>query len=229
MTKHPCKIEASAAGRELIFKNTVEGSCFLCPEIKLRLITDRCPLWKAGERELEKIGLPEPYWGFAWAGGQALARFIMDNPEVVERKRVLDFGSGCAVELLAALKAGASSGVAADIDPLAAEAAIINAGLNELSIKTTTEDLIGSSCDRFDVILAGDMFYDPMFSSKVLNWLSDLASAGKLVLLGDPQRGNLKGARLKLMARYMAPSDVDIGGRYLRETFVCSILGCINK
>jgi predicted nicotinamide N-methyase len=166
------------------------------------------------------MALTDPYWGFAWAGGQALARYVLDHPGCVTGRRVFDFGAGCGIEAIAAAKAGAASVIASDVDGLAIEAVRLNAVLNGVTIEATTADFIGDPLDGLDVVLAGDMFYDPEFSRRVLAWLADLAAAGETVLLGDPGRGNLDGAQLKPLATYMAPADVDVDGKLLRETGV---------
>jgi predicted nicotinamide N-methyase len=203
-----------------IDSNTVATCPLLCPEIRLRLITDRCRLWKAGEMDLEAMGLPAPFWGFCWAGGQALARHVLDNPEMVRGRRVLDFGSGCGVLAIAAKMCGAASVLAADTDPFAAEAVRMNARLNGIEVETTTVDLLGRAAEGFDVILAGDMFYDAEFSGKVISWLGGCADGGAAVYAGDAGRGNVQGDRMRLVKTYMAPADVDAEGRFLREAMV---------
>jgi predicted nicotinamide N-methyase len=213
--------------REFIKSNTRVKPPHLCPEMRLHLIDDSCPLWKATERELVELGLPDPYWGFCWAGGQALARHIIDNPGLVFKKRVLDFGAGCGVEGIAALLSGAESVLAADIDPFAAEACRMNGHLNGYEIGATTENLIGSSLDGIDLVLAGDMFYDPAFSKMVLDWFGGLCREGVDVLLADPGRGNLGAMEgLERLAEYMAPADVDVDGRHLIRSVVYRMAGC---
>ena len=209
--------------RNFIIANTRVASPLLCPEVSLRLITPECPLWKATEKDLKAMQLTDPYWGFCRAGGQALARYVLDHPETVRAKRVLDFGAGCGVEAFAAAKAGASSVLASDTDEVAVEAVAMNAELNGVRIEKTARDLIGDPLKGIDVVLAGDMFYDPAFSCLVLDWLALLATSGITVLLGDPGRGNLAGVSLNVVGTYMAPADVDVDGRHLRETKVCAL------
>jgi predicted nicotinamide N-methyase len=210
--------------RAFILENTRIASPMLCPEIQLHLITEACPLWRATERDLAEIAIGDPYWGFCWAGGQALARYILDNPERVTGKRVFDFGAGCGVEAVAAMHCGASRVLASDIDPFATEAMQLNALLNRVTVETTTMDLIGETLPDFDVALAGDMFYDPDFSRRSLAWLTSLASRGLDVFLADPGRGNLCGkAALKALASYQAPADVDLEGKYLQQATVYTI------
>lgn len=209
--------------KAFILKNTRIMAPFLCPEIRLHLITDECPLWTIGERELAELAIEPPYWGFCWPGGQVLARYLLDHPETMWGRRILDFGAGCGVEAVAAMLCGARSVLASDIDPLALEAMRLNAALNGIEVETTSRDLIGDPLDGFDVILAGDMFYDPAFAKRVTEWLTSLAERGLTVLLGDPHRGNLAGTPLEALARFQAPSDIDLYGKYLQEAIVYGI------
>jgi predicted nicotinamide N-methyase len=206
--------------KAFILENTRLVSPAICPEVRLHLITDSCPLWHATEQELATLGIGDPYWGFCWAGGQALARYILDHPDVVAGKRVFIFGAGCGIEAVVAGLSGAGFILGSDTDPMAAEAARLNGPANGVTVETTTEDLIGAPLDGFDVVLAGDMFYDPAFSRKVLAWFGALAADGLKVFLSDPCRGNLSDFPLKPLATYKAPSDVDIFGKYLMDTVV---------
>ncbi|MGV3619488.1 MAG: class I SAM-dependent methyltransferase [Archangium sp.] len=151
---------------------------FLCPELKLWLLPPDAPSWHAVDAD----ALGMPYWAFAWPGGQVLARYVLDHPEVVRGRRVLDFASGCAVEGIAAALSGAREVLCADIDPRCE--AERNAALNGVTVKTTTDDLIGTPLD-FDVVLAGDALYSPELASRVLPWLRE---SNALVLIGDPLR-----------------------------------------
>lgn len=195
----------------------------LVPELALHLITPACPLWRAGEAELEALGLPPPYWAFAWPGGQALARYLLDHPEPLRGQRVLDLGSGCGIEGLAALLAGASSLLAADIDPYAEVACQLNAQLNGLSLSTTTDDVIGQD-DGWDVVLVGDMLYDAALASRLRPWLTCLARRGALVLLGDPYRGYLEDFPICERMQLLAPSDVDVEGAFPKWTAIWEVV-----
>jgi predicted nicotinamide N-methyase len=209
---------------KFILENTCVAAPVLCPELKLHLITESCPLWHAGESELKALAIGDPYWGFCWAGGQALARFILDQPEVVMGRRVMVFGAGCGIEAIAAAQSGAAAILASDIDPFAVAATILNARLNEVHVETTTRDLIGDPLEDFEVLLAGDMFYDPAFSTRVFSWLWTLADRGLEVYAADPGRGNvpLGAGTIQRVASYHASADVDVTGKFLvkSEVFV---------
>jgi predicted nicotinamide N-methyase len=228
-----------AADRDLICRHTVVASPKLCPEIRLRLITPDCPLWKASEEDAAALGLVEPYWAFPWAGGQALARYILDTPELVRGKRVLDFGAGGAVEGIAAALSGAHVTVS-DIDPMAVAAALVNAELNGVSLEGTTENFLGRSVaegpggklaetngifGRWDVVLAGDVFYGSAMANELSSWLMTLAGKSVLVLIGDANRGFLDTENLVAEARFDAPADNDGDGSFLQPATVY----CMNS
>src|SRR3954462_8824420 len=133
------------------------------PEISLYLADESVPIWQKTEEELEQIGLPPPYWAFAWAGGQALARYVLDHPQEVAGKRVLDLASGSGLVAIAAAKAGAAPVIAADIDAFTEAATSLNAGANEVYIEVIVQDLLdrpASAQPRYDLILVGDLFYE---------------------------------------------------------------------
>lgn len=174
------------------------------PELKLHLADDAVALWEMTEEQLGELGLPPPFWAFAWAGGQALARYILDNPDIVRGKRVLDVASGSGLVAIAAMKAGAAHAVAVDIDVFAADAARLNAALNDVSIETSDADPVGKPTDA-DVILVGDLFYDRDLAPRVLEWLIALQADGKRVLIGDPGRTYLPRNKLEQIAAYDIP------------------------
>lgn len=175
------------------------------PEIRLHLADDAVALWQMTEEELGKLGLPPPFWAFAWAGGQALARHVMDHPELVRGKSVLDVASGSGLVAIAALLAGAQSAVANDIDPFAAHAVRLNGELNGVDVAVAEEDLVGRPVSE-DVILVGDLFYDRDLSTLLLAWLQTLSGQGKTVLVGDPGRTYLPKDRLEKVAEYEVPT-----------------------
>ncbi len=209
--------------RRRVWDHTVTARPWMCPEIEMRLITHECRLWSMREEEVHAMGWETPYWAFAWPGGQSLARHILDHRELVAGRTVLDFGAGGAVEGIAALKAGAKRVIASDIDPVAAFAMEANATLNHVSLEVTTDDLIGRDDPSWEVVLAGDMFYDSELSERVLAWLSSLTRRGALVLLGDPGRGNVPEERVEPVGWYDAPFDTDVRGLHLRRALVAKV------
>ena len=188
----------------------------LVPEIKLYLATEVVPLWRATEEELEKMGVPPPYWAFAWAGGQALARFILDHPAEVAGRRVLDIGAGSGLVAIAAMKAGAAEVAAADIDAFSAAAVRLNAAANGCDITITQEDLIGQD-GNWDIILVGDLFYERPLAERLLAWLKKL---GRPALLGDPGRTYFPRDQVEQLALYKVQVSRDLEDREIRETGV---------
>ncbi|THV22550.1 class I SAM-dependent methyltransferase [Peteryoungia ipomoeae] len=174
------------------------------PEIRLHLASEVHDLWQKTEEDLEAIGLPPPFWAFAWAGGQGLARYVLDHPEVVRGRKVLDFASGSGLVAIAAVKAGAETVLAADIDPWAKSAVQLNSALNQVQIAFTQEDLIGLSLD-VDVVLAGDVFYESDFAAALTEWFASLARRGVTVLVGDPGRSYRPRTQLEALATYEVP------------------------
>ncbi|TDK34489.1 methyltransferase [Rhizobium deserti] len=189
------------------------------PEIRLHLASEAHALWHKTEEELEEIGLPPPFWAFAWAGGQGLARYVLDHPEVVSGKRVLDFASGSGLVAIAARLAGATEVLAADIDPWASTAVALNANDNQVDIGFTGNNLIGQPVDA-DVVLAGDVFYDRDFAEALVPWFSELATAGKLVLVGDPGRSYCPKDRLDQVAVYQVPVTRALEDGEIKKTTV---------
>jgi len=186
----------------------------LVPELRLHLASEVVPLWRKTEEELTRIGVPPPYWAFAWAGGQALARYILDRPETVAGKKVLDFGAGSGLVALAAAKAGARHVMAADIDPFAVAAITRNAEANTLMIEAVDKDMIGSG-EQFDTILVGDMCYERPLAERLMAWLKETQAD---VLLGDPGRTYFPKTGLTRLAMYSVPTTRELEDREVRET-----------
>lgn len=187
---------------------------YLVPEIQLRLMTHESALWSSDEAWLARLGWSLPYWAFAWPGGQVLARYLLDHPGCVEGQRVLDFGCGGAIEAIAALKSGAKSVLATDLDARALVAASLNADLNEVSLGVTIDDWLGRLDGDHQVILAGDMLYEATMAAAVMPWLQALAERGAQVLVGDAGRIPLPGG-FEVLAEYRAPFDGDTRGTTL--------------
>jgi predicted nicotinamide N-methyase len=191
----------------------------LVPEVQLHLATEVVPLWRKTEEELEAEGIPPPYWAFAWAGGQALARYVLDNPHTVRGKTVLDFGSGSGLVAIAAAKCGAASVVAADIDAFAAAAIRLNADANGAAVDVTTDDVIGRA-KAWDVLLIGDMCYERPLAERLLTWLTECARGGATVLMGDPGRSYFPKSGVEKLITYNVQTTRELEDREIRETSV---------
>jgi predicted nicotinamide N-methyase len=202
-----------------IHANTAVDCAPLIPEIKLHLATEIVPIWQATEDELAEMGLPPPYWAFAWAGGQALARYILDNPDIVAGKSVLDFASGSGLVAVAAAMAGAARVTAADIDLYAEAAAQLNAALNGVVVETETADLIGKG-GGWDVVLAGDICYEQPLAARVTDWLRDQSASGATVLMGDPGRTYLPKDGLEWVVRYAVKTTRELEDTDVRNAVV---------
>jgi predicted nicotinamide N-methyase len=174
------------------------------PEIRLHVADEATDLWQRTEEELGQIGLPPPFWAFAWAGGQALARYVLDHSAIVAGRRVLDVASGSGLVAIAAAKAGAASVEAADIDAFAGAAMGLNAAANGVAIEPRIGDLVGTD-EGWGTVLAGDIFYDRDIAIRMADWLFALEARGATVLIGDPGRSYLPKGRLQELACYEIP------------------------
>jgi predicted nicotinamide N-methyase len=192
------------------------------PEIRLHVAHEAIDLWQKTEHELEAIGLPPPFWAFAWAGGQALARYILDHPETVRGMHVLDFASGSGLVAIAAAMAGASRVEAAEIDAFAIAAIGLNAEANAVSLVPRAGDLIGAD-EGWDVILAGDVCYEQSMAARVMDWLTALQMRGATVLIGDPGRSYLPKDRLVRVATYRVPVVGALEDNEIKQTSVWRI------
>ncbi len=192
----------------------------LVPEIVLQLADESVPIWQKTEDELGQINGPPPYWAFAWAGGQALARYILDNPEIVRGQRVLDLGSGSGLTAIAAKKAGARDVTAADIDHLALASVLLNAAANGVAVEITAENLLANPPTPFDVVLVGDLFYERQLADRVLAYVEAASSHGATILIGDPQRDYFPRGRFSAVAEYRVPVTLELEDSELKKTAV---------
>ena len=205
-------------------RNTAIIAPPLVPEIRLRLATEITPIWQATEESLARGAVPPPFWAFAWAGGQALARYVLDHPAEAAGRSVLDFGAGSGVVAIAAAKAGAAGVLAAEIDHFAAAAIAMNAALNDVAVRVTTADVIDTADPRWEVVTAGDVCYEQPMAARVARWLAALAGDGCLVLLGDPGRAYLPASGLRERARYLVPTTRELEDREIRDGVVWQVL-----
>ena len=196
-------------------------------EISLHVAEESVPIWQKTEEELGAIGLAPPYWAFAWAGGQALARYLLDHRETVAGKRVLDLAAGSGLVAIAAAKAGAVPVIAADIDAFTEAAITLNAAANNVYIEIITQDLLdhpAPQTPRYDVIVVGDMFYERDTAARALAFLDRNAAAGSRVLIGDPGRSYLPKERLTRLAEYSVPVTRELEDMEIKRTSVWELL-----
>jgi predicted nicotinamide N-methyase len=205
--------------RDFVLANTRLIAPPLTPEIRLRLADEAVPIWKKTEDELGAMGLPPPFWAFAWAGGQALARYTLDHPALVKGRQVLDFASGSGLIAIAAVKAGAAEVEASDIDPFAIAAIEANAAENGVTVGSRLENLIGAD-DGWEVVLAGDIAYEKDFADAAMDWLASLARRGASVLIGDPRRSYLPLDRLDCVIEYSVPVTRELEDSEIKRTGV---------
>lgn len=194
------------------------------PEIALHVAEEATELWQKTEDELAVIGLPPPFWAFAWAGGQALARYLLDNPEIVAGRRVLDFASGSGLVAIAAARVGAAPVEACDIDGFASAAIGINAAANSVVVLPRCEDLIGRD-EGWDIVCAGDVCYERAMAERVIDWLSGLSARGATVLIGDPGRSYLPRGKLEAVAIYEVPVTRALEDAEIKRSSVWRLAG----
>ncbi len=205
---------------DFIIGNTRLVPVPLVPEISLHIAHEAVPLWQKTEEELGEIGLPPPFWAFAWAGGQALARYVLDNPETVSGRTVLDLASGSGLVGIAARRAGAAHVVATDIDDFALAAVRINAGVNKVDVTACGDDLLDTSPPDVEVILVGDLFYEKPVADRLMAWLEKAGEQGADVLIGDPGRSYLPRNRLVSCASYQVPVTRDLEDAEIKNSQV---------
>ena len=207
-----------------IRRNTAIAAPPLVPEIRLHLASEVTPLWQATEETLARGAVPPPFWAFAWAGGQALARYLLDHPAAVRGREVLDFGAGSGLVAIAAALAGAARVTAAEIDHFAAAAIAINAQLNGVVLAAVTADLLEQPAPFWPVVTAGDVCYEREMAERAAAWLRRRAAAGSLVLLGDPGRAYVPRRGLAERARYEVPTSRELEDRDRREAVVWRVM-----
>ena len=194
----------------------------LVPEIRLHLSDEVTPLWQATETDLGREGLAPPYWAFAWPGGQAMARLLLDHPEMARGQRVLDLAAGGGIAAIACAMAGAASVEAAEIDPLAVAAINLNARQNGVNVTALSEDVVGAPC-RWDLILCGDVCYEAPMTLHILPWLEAMVTQA-VVWVADPGRAYLPREGLLRFADYKVATSLELEDRTERHV-ILYILG----
>jgi len=216
-------VTAARAPGDFIRMHTKRLPPPLVPEIILHLAEESLPIWRSSEAELDAVGLPPPYWAFAWAGGQALARHVIDAPQIVRGRLILDLAAGSGLLAIAAMKAGARSALAADIDGFAAAAIRLNAAANRVRVAVTRADLLDAAPPKADVVLAGDVFYERDLALRAFSWLERCQRQGMAVLIGDPGRSYLPRERLERIAEYAVPVTRELEDAEIKRTAVWRI------
>ncbi|MGI9399700.1 MAG: class I SAM-dependent methyltransferase [Rhizobiaceae bacterium] len=214
--------------RRFVLENTSPMAPGHVAEIQLHTASMAHDLWLKTEEELEAVGLPPPFWAFAWAGGQGLARYILDNPQTVRGKHVLDLASGSGLVAIAAAKCDSASVTANDIDPFSAVATIENARLNCVEIAFDSHDMLSGPPDlknSFDIVLAGDVFYDRSMSSLVLDWMQAANSQVETILIGDPGRSYFPQRDMNLLADYHLPVTRELEDNDIKHVSVWQFTG----
>jgi predicted nicotinamide N-methyase len=205
--------------------NTVLQRVPHAPEIRLYVADEITPIWKMTEEALGELGLAPPFWAFAWAGGQAIARYLLDNREEVRGKTVLDFASGSGLCAIAAMLAGAERALACDIDPFCRAAIALNGAANTVAVDSVIADLLDRPAPVVDVILAGDICYEKPLAERVLAWLTDAAAAGSRVLIGDPGRTYFPRQGLVPLAEYQVQTTRELEDFEIKRTGVWQLPG----
>lgn len=215
------EVPADRASRiEFIKNNTRLQSTNLVPELQLYLADESIAIWEKTEEELGQMNLPPPFWAFAWAGGQALARFILDDPPVVAGKRILDLGSGCGIVSIAAMRAGASKAIAADVDAFAMISAEVNGAANSVVLEPIDRDLLDEEADDFDIVMVGDLFYEDLLSKRVIGFMQRASKKGLPVLVGDPRRSYFPKQMFECIAQYDVPVTRELEDNEIKRAAV---------
>jgi predicted nicotinamide N-methyase len=215
-------VAASLSERQTFVRtHTALAAVPLVPEIELYTATDVTPLWRATQAWLGEHGLDVPFWCVPWAGGQALARWVLDHPEAVRGLRVVDFGAGSGLVAIACARAGAASVRAVDVDPLAEAACLLNAAVNRVALEVACEDIVGRPVDA-DLLLAGDVWYERAAAARFEPWLASVARAGVRVVTGDPSRAYVPEGLIEL-DRHEVPTCPGLEASAVRTTRVLAM------
>ena len=207
--------------KAFVRRHTVLTEVPFVPEIRLYTATDLTPLWRATQAWLGTFGLDVPFWCVPWAGGQALARWVLDHPDAVRGLRVVDFGTGSGLVAIACARAGAASVCAFDVDPIAEAACLLNAEANRVTVEVTCADVVDGAIDA-DLLLAGDVWYERAAAARFAPWLSRVVRSGVRVVTGDPCRAYVPEGLVEI-ARHDVPTCADLEASTIRTTRVLEI------
>jgi predicted nicotinamide N-methyase len=208
-----------------IIENTRLLAPPLVPEVRLHLAEESLAIWQKTEEELGEMNVPPPFWAFAWAGGQALARYVLDHPETARRRTVLDLGAGSGLAAIAAMKAGALSALAADPDLFSAAAVEVNASANHVVVTATVEDQLDAAPGPYGLVLVGDLFYERTLAERALAFVRSAASRGAEVLVGDPMRSYFPRERFTSVAEYQVPVTRELEDAEIKRAAVWRLKG----
>ncbi|WP_433065765.1 class I SAM-dependent methyltransferase [Dactylosporangium sp. CS-033363] len=206
---------------QFVLDNTSLAPVPLAPEVRLRLADEAIELWERTESD-QGGQMPPPFWAFAWAGGQALARYVLDHPGLLAGRTVLDLAAGSGLVAIAAMKAGAAHVTAVEIDELAVAAIAINAEANGVAVTPLLADVLEQEPDAA-VVLAGDVFYSREMTRRMLDYLRRAARNGATVLVGDPGRAYLPREHLTLLAEYDVPVPQTLEDTPIKRTTVWAV------
>ena len=218
-----CSAQPGPSALEIIRTGTRLGSVQLVPEIRLHQASEPIGLWQRTELAAGRTGLNPPFWAFAWAGGQALARYVLDHPEAVAGRRAIDIASGSGLAAIAAARAGAAAVTAYDVDPLAIAAITVNAGANRVAVPAVCADVLdedGPPSPDTDLVLVADAFYERDLADRVTRFLERARTRGVAVLVGDFGRAYLPRDRLRPLATYDVSGLRVLEGSDVRRTTV---------
>ena len=205
-----------------VLAHTTVGTVPAVPEIRLHLSQDAISLWEQTEAEAGESDRQPPFWGFAWAGGQALARYVLDHPQTVAGRRVVDLGSGSGLTAIAAALAGASAVLASELDPFAFAAIGLNAAANGVCVGTTG-DLLDQQANDVDVVLAGDIWYEKELAARAFAYCHRAAANGATVLVGDIGRKFLPRELMRELAAYEIPVLADLESTAMKNALVLAL------
>jgi predicted nicotinamide N-methyase len=213
---------ATRAREDFVRRHTRVAAVPFVPEVQLHQAADAIALWETTE-STAGADQPPPFWAFAWAGGQALARYLLDRPELVAGKQVFDLAAGSGLVAVAAALAGAAGVTANEIDEYAGAAIALNAAVNATPVRVVVGDLLDGAPPEADVVLAGDVFYRKPMADRVLPFLDLARRSGAEVLVGDPGRAYLPRSRFVRLAGYDVPVVADLEDAEVKRVDVWSL------